>query len=67
MGDPETTVRPALAGQWRAGWRFPLEVKWDVGVNFISDYANQRGDNRTEFVGNIGVLLRTPRWIFGAK
>ena len=67
VGDPETTVRPALAGQWRAGWRFPLEVKWDVGVNFISDYANQVGDNRTEFVGNIGVLLRTPRWIFGAK
>ncbi|MCK5447630.1 MAG: hypothetical protein KAJ43_05770, partial [Gemmatimonadetes bacterium] len=67
VGDPETTIRPALAGQWRAGWRFPLEVKWDVGVNFISDYANQVGDNRTEFVGNIGILLRTPRWNFGLK
>ena len=41
----------------------PLEVKWDVGVNFISDYANQVGQNRTEFVGNIAIRLRTPRWI----
>ena len=65
VGDAETTVRPALAGRWRSEWRWPLEVEWDVGVNFISDYANQPGDNRTEFVGNIAVRLRTPRWDFG--
>ncbi|MDP2471025.1 MAG: hypothetical protein Q8W45_07620 [Candidatus Palauibacterales bacterium] len=65
VGDAETTIRPSVAGIWRAGWRFPLEVKWDVGVNFIQDYANTPGDNRTEFVGSVGVLLRTPRWTFG--
>jgi hypothetical protein len=65
VGDPETTVRPAVAGRWRSGWRFPLEVDWDVGVNFIQDYRNVIGDNRTEFVGRVGVLIRTPRWDFG--
>jgi hypothetical protein len=67
VGDAETTVRPALEGRWRSDWRWPLEVDWDVGVNFISDYANQPGDDRTEFVGNIAVRLRTPRWSFGLK
>jgi len=67
VGDAETTIRPALEGRWRSDRRFPLEVEWDVGVNFISDYANTRGDNRTEFVGNIAVRLRTPRWTFGLK
>jgi hypothetical protein len=67
VGDAETTVRPALEGRWRSDWRWPLEVDWDVGVNFISDYANQPGDDRTEFVGNIAVRLRTPRWNFGLK
>ncbi len=65
--DAETTIRPALAGSWRNGWRFPLEVKWDVGINFIQDYRNVLGDNRTQFVGNVGVLLRTPRWEFGLR
>jgi hypothetical protein len=67
VGDAETTVRPALEGRWRSDWRWPLEVDWDVGVNFISDYANVSGDDRTEFVGNIAVRLRTPRWNFGLK
>jgi len=67
VGDPETTIRPALAGRWRNGWRFPLEVEWDVGINFIQDYANVVGDNRTEFVGSVGVLIRTPRWQFGLR
>jgi hypothetical protein len=67
VGDAETTIRPALEGRWRNDWRIPFEVEWDVGVNFIQDYANVPGNNRTEFVGNIGVLLRTPRWSFGLK
>jgi len=67
VGDAETTLRPALEGRWRSDWRWPLEVDWNVGVNFISDYANQPGDNRTEFVGNVAVRLRTPRWNFGLK
>ncbi len=67
VGDPETTVRPAIAGTWRNGWRFPLEVKWDVGVNFIQDYNNIVGDNRVAFVGAVSVLIRTPRWNFGLK
>jgi hypothetical protein len=67
VGDAETTLRPALEGRWRSDWRWPLEVDWEVGVNFISDYANQPGDNRTEFVGSIAVRLRTPRWNFGLK
>jgi hypothetical protein len=67
VGEAETTVRPALAGAWRSGWRVPLEVKWDVGVNFIQDHANTAGDNRTEFVGSVGVLLKTPRWTLGIR
>jgi len=67
VGDAETTVRPAIEGRWRSEWRWPLEVDWDVGVNFISDYRNVPGDDRTEFVGNIAVRLRTPRWNFGLK
>ena len=67
VGDAETTVRPAIEGRWRKDWRWPLEVEWDVGVNFIQDYANVAGDDRTEFVGNIAVRLGTPRWIFGLK
>jgi len=67
VGDAETTLRPALEGRWRSDWQLPLEVEWNVGVNFISDYANVAGDNRTELVGNIAVRLRTPRWNFGLK
>jgi len=67
VGDSETTVRPALQGRWRSGWDWPLEVEWDVGVNFISDYQNVTGDDRTHFVGNVAVRLRTPRWSFGLK
>ncbi len=67
VGDAETTFRPTLEGKWRADWRFPLEVDWDLGVNFISDYANVPGDDRTEFVGSLAVRLLTPRWNFGLK
>jgi hypothetical protein len=67
VGDPETTLRPAVEGRWRSAWRFPLEVEWDVGLNFISDYANQAGEDRTEFVGSVSVRLLTPRWNFGLK
>ena len=66
-GDPETTIRPAIAGRWRNAWRFPLELEWDVGVSFIQDYNNVVGDNRTEFVGRVGALIRTPRWFFGLQ
>ena len=67
VGDPETTIRPAIAGRWRNGWRFPLEVTWDVGVNFIQGYDNEVGDNRVALVGAVSVLIRTPRWHFGLR
>lgn len=67
VGQKETTVRPALAGGWRSGWRFPLELEWDVGVNFIQDADNAAGEDRTEFVGRIGFLMRTPRWELGLR
>lgn len=65
VGETETTIRPAIAGRWRNGWRFPLELTWDLGINFVQDYANRAGDDRTEFVGSVGLLLRTPRWLHG--
>jgi hypothetical protein len=67
VGDAETTLRPALEGRWRSGWSFPLEMAWDVGVNFISDYANVPGDDRTELVGSLSVRLLTPRFDFGLR
>jgi hypothetical protein len=67
VGAAETTLRPALAGRWRAPWKWPVELDFDAGVNFISDYDNVPGDNRTEFVGNVGVRINSPRWVFGMK
>ncbi len=64
IGRTEFTIRPSVAGRWRSGTRFPIDVRWDLGINFIQDYRNAAGDNRTEFVGNVGVLVRTPRWSF---
>jgi len=65
VGQAETTVRPSIGGRWRSGWRFPVELYWNLGVNFISDYAHQSGDDRSPFVGSVGLELRTPRWLKG--
>ncbi len=65
IGEVETTIRPALAGRWRTGGRFALDVEWDVGVNLIRDYNHVPGDDRTELVATIGARLSTPRWEFG--
>jgi len=65
VGQTETTIRPAIAGRWRSGWRFPLDVRWDVGLSVIQDYQNVAGADRTELVGRVDVMLRTPRWAFG--
>lgn len=64
VGRAEVTVRPALAGRWRSGTRFPVDLEWDVGINFITDAGHVAGDSRTELVGRIGGLVRTPRWTF---
>lgn len=65
VGQTETTIRPSVAGTWRSDWRVPVEVQWDVGVNLIQDYRNSAGADRTEFVGSVGILIRTPRWNWG--
>jgi len=65
-GVTETTVRPAIAGRWRQPIRpFFVDVQFDLGVNFVRNYENQTGDNRSAFVGNIKVLIETPHWSFG--
>jgi hypothetical protein len=65
-GITETTVRPAVAGRWRQGigpwW---LDAEFDLGVNFVKNYQNQSGDDRTAFVGNVIVRIETPHWSFG--
>lgn len=65
-GVTETTVRPAIAGRWRQPIRpFFLDVEFDLGVNFVSNYQNQTGNNRSAFVGNLKVRIETPHWGFG--
>lgn len=65
VGEPEKTWRPSLAGRWRSDTAVPVEVEWDVGLNIITSYRNQDGDDRTEFVGGVRVLVGSPRWLFG--
>jgi hypothetical protein len=65
VGQTETTIRPSIGGRWRAGWRFPLELTWNLGVDFIQNYDHLAGDNRTAFVGSAGFTLLTPRWLHG--
>ncbi len=62
IGISETTLRPALAGRWIQPGRFRVDIEWDAGVSFISDYANIEGDDRTEFTGSVSVRLATPGW-----
>ncbi len=65
-GVTETTVRPAIAGRWRQPIRpFFVDVQFDLGVNFVSNFQHQTGDNRSTFVGNLKVLIETPHWSFG--
>ncbi len=63
IGQTETTWRPAVAGRWRVGSTGWLDLEWDLGINFVSNYAHQAGVNRTEFVGWIRAVFETPRWI----
>ena len=65
IGQTETTFRPSIAGSWRPR-RFggvALDLRWDLGLNFIRDYGHVEGDDRTEFVGSVRLLLETPHWI----
>ena len=66
VGQSETTVRPSVAGRWRSGGRFPVEIEWDLGLNLVRDYRNVPGDDRTEPVGRIEARIATPRALFGA-
>jgi len=63
-GIVETTIRPALGGQWRRPGTIDIAAEWDVGVSLITDYAHLAGDDRTEFTGSAAVRLYTPRWAF---
>jgi hypothetical protein len=67
VGQSETTVRPSLAGRWRSGGRFPVEIEWDLGLNLVRDYRNVTGDDRTEPVGRIEARVATPRALFGTR
>ena len=64
VGRTETTVRPSIAGRWRSGGTVPVDIRWDVGLNVISDYGHVPGDSRTELVATLGGVVRTPRWTF---
>lgn len=66
VGQSETTVRPSLAGRWRSGGRFPVEIEWDLGLNVVRDYRNVAGDDRTEPVARIEARIATPRALLGA-
>lgn len=63
-GIVETTIRPALGGQWRRPGTIDVAAEWDLGVSMITDYAHSAGDNRTELTGSVAVRLYTPRWAF---
>lgn len=64
IGEAELTVRPAVAGRWRSGGAFPLDLEWDLGVNFIDDVRHQAGERRTEFVGSLRLVVETPPALF---
>lgn len=64
VGETETTVRPALGGRLRRPTSFPIDLEWDFGVNFISDYRNVAGDDRTEVVASLRGVIETPRFDF---
>lgn len=67
VGQAETTIRPALAGEWHrqlgSGWT--VDMNWDVGVDFIRDFQHVKGRNATALVGLFRVMIRTPRLLFG--
>lgn len=63
-GTVETTIRPALGGQWRRPGPIDIAAEWDLGLSLITDYAHSTGDDRTEFTGSLAVRLYTPRWAF---
>jgi hypothetical protein len=67
VGQSETTVRPSVAGFWRTGGRFPVELHWDLGLNLVRDYRNVAGDDRTEPVGRIEARIATPRGLFEVR
>jgi hypothetical protein len=67
IGVSETTFRPAVAGRWIQPGKFHVDIEWDAGVSFISDYANTEGDDRTELTGSVSVRLATPRWGTGLR
>lgn len=62
VGETERTIRPAVSGRWHGalGGGWSLDAGWDLGVNVIQDYRHAPGDDRTEFVGRIRILLETP-------
>lgn len=60
VGEAETTVRPALAGLWRPNTSVPIDLRWDLGVNFIDDFDHLEGDARTAFVASFRLVAETP-------
>lgn len=63
VGETELTVRPSINGRWRpaAQGDWGLELSWDLGVNVVRDVSHVAGEHRTELVGSVRAVLRTPR------
>lgn len=62
-GEAELTVRPSVNGRWLPATLgdWGLELSWDLGVSFVRDADHVAGDDRTEFVGSVRAVVRTPR------
>ncbi len=55
VGIVETTIRPALGGQWR----YPLgDVRWDVGLNIVKNDDHVVQDWTVEYVGRVEAEIR---------
>lgn len=63
VGEEEVTVRPSVNGRWRPATLgdWSVELSWDLGVSFVRDADHVAGDDRTEFVGDLRAVVRTPR------
>lgn len=59
-GEVETTLRLAVKGQWvPSRW---LWLDWDLGENIVQSANHVPGDDRTEFVGRIVVVVTGGAW-----
>ena len=64
VGLVETTVRPVIGGRWTyprsdMPWKgLTLDLRWDLGLNFVKNKDNQPADWDAEAVGSIVLDIR---------